>query len=70
MWPRVRGVKMNAVDHPFGGASHHRKIKSTSRNAPPEEKLEQLLLQEQEGERKARIRIKKKLKKIKKYGMF
>ena len=23
MYPRVRGVKMNAVDHPFGGASHH-----------------------------------------------
>jgi large subunit ribosomal protein L2 len=35
MWPRVRGVAMNAVDHPFGGAQHHAgKSKSTSRNAP------------------------------------
>ncbi|MCX6803316.1 MAG: 50S ribosomal protein L2, partial [Candidatus Diapherotrites archaeon] len=34
MYPRVRGVKMNAVDHPFGGASHKPgKSKSTSRNA-------------------------------------
>ncbi|HNV01316.1 MAG TPA: 50S ribosomal protein L2 [archaeon] len=40
MWPRVRGVKMNAVDHPFGGASHHPgKSKSTSRNAPPGRKV-------------------------------
>jgi len=34
-WPIVRGVAMNAVDHPFGGAQHHAgKSKSTSRNAP------------------------------------
>ncbi len=34
-WPIVRGVAMNAVDHPFGGAQHHPgKSKSTSRNAP------------------------------------
>ncbi len=34
-WPTVRGVAMNAVDHPFGGAQHHPgKSKSTSRNAP------------------------------------
>ncbi len=40
MYPRVRGVKMNAVDHPFGGASHHPgKSKSTSRNAPPGRKV-------------------------------
>jgi len=40
MYPRVRGVKMNAVDHPFGGASHHAgKSKSTSRNAPPGRKV-------------------------------
>ena len=55
MYPRVRGVKMNAVDHPFGGAAHHAgKSKSTSRNAPPEEKLVQLLQKEQEGERRIR----------------
>ncbi|MEK6959359.1 MAG: 50S ribosomal protein L2 [archaeon] len=40
MYPRVRGVKMNAVDHPFGGSSHHPgKSKSTSRNAPPGRKV-------------------------------
>jgi len=40
MYPRVRGVKMNAVDHPFGGASHKPgKSKSTSRNAPPGRKV-------------------------------
>lgn len=40
MYPRVRGVKMNATDHPFGGASHHPgKSKSTSRNAPPGRKV-------------------------------
>jgi len=40
MYPRVRGVKMNAVDHPFGGAAHKPgKSKSTSRNAPPGRKV-------------------------------
>jgi len=40
MYPRVRGVAMNAVDHPFGGAQHHPgKSKSTSRNAPPGRKV-------------------------------
>jgi len=39
-WPTVRGVAMNAVDHPFGGAQHHAgKSKSTSRNAPPGRKV-------------------------------
>lgn len=34
-WPIVRGVAMNALDHPFGGAQHHPgKSKSTSRRAP------------------------------------
>jgi large subunit ribosomal protein L2 len=34
-WPKVRGVAMNAVDHPFGGMQHHAgKSKSTSKNAP------------------------------------
>jgi large subunit ribosomal protein L2 len=39
-WPSVRGVAMNAVDHPFGGAQHHPgKSKSTARNAPPGRKV-------------------------------
>lgn len=39
-FPTSRGVKMNAVDHPFGGSQHHAgKSKSTSRNAPPGRKV-------------------------------
>lgn len=40
-WPRVRGVAMNAVDHPHGGGSHQSESKSTtiSRNAPPGRKV-------------------------------
>ena len=36
-YPRVRGVAMNAVDHPFGGGGrqHPGKPKSISRDAPP-----------------------------------
>ncbi|MFA5746356.1 MAG: 50S ribosomal protein L2 [archaeon] len=34
-YPRVRGVAMNPVDHPFGGSQHHvGHSKSTSRHAP------------------------------------
>ncbi|MBI4043776.1 MAG: 50S ribosomal protein L2 [Candidatus Diapherotrites archaeon] len=33
-FPTVRGVAMNAIDHPFGGSQHHAgKSKSTSRHA-------------------------------------
>jgi len=41
IWPRVRGVAMNAVDHPFGGGGrqHPGKPKSISRNAPPGRKV-------------------------------
>ncbi len=40
LYPRVRGVAMNALDHPFGGAQHHPgKSKSTARNAPPGRKV-------------------------------
>ena len=41
VWPRVRGVAMNAVDHPFGGGGrqHPGKPKSVSRNAPPGRKV-------------------------------
>ncbi|MEM3227711.1 MAG: hypothetical protein QXR58_01005 [Candidatus Micrarchaeaceae archaeon] len=40
IWPRNRGVKMNPVDHPFGGKQHHKgKSSMTSRNAPPGRKV-------------------------------
>ncbi len=40
-WPRVRGVAMNAVDHPHGGGSHQSESKPTtiSRRAPPGKKV-------------------------------
>ena len=40
-WPKVRGVAMNAVDHPHGGGSHQSESKPTtvSRNAPPGRKV-------------------------------
>ncbi len=35
-WPVNRGVKMNPVDHPFGGKQHHKGASSMiSRHAPP-----------------------------------
>ena len=40
-WPRVSGVKMNPVTHPFGGKRRRtgRITRSTSRNAPPGRKV-------------------------------
>ncbi len=40
-WPRVRGVAMNPVDHPFGGGAHQHvgKPKTVARNAPPGAKV-------------------------------
>ncbi|GAB3034733.1 50S ribosomal protein L2 [Natronobiforma cellulositropha] len=40
-YPRVRGVAMNAVDHPFGGGGrqHPGRPKSVSRHAPPGRKV-------------------------------
>jgi len=39
-YPTLRGIAMNASDHPFGGAQHHPgKSKSTSRHAPPGRKV-------------------------------
>ncbi|MGC8538556.1 MAG: 50S ribosomal protein L2 [Candidatus Micrarchaeia archaeon] len=39
-WPVNRGVKSNAVDHPFGGKQHHKGSSSmVSRNAPPGAKV-------------------------------
>lgn len=39
-WPVPRGVKMNPVDHPFGGKQHHKgKSSMTARNAPPGRKV-------------------------------
>lgn len=41
MWPRVRGVAMRAVDHPFGGGRHQHvgRSKTVSRGAPPGRKV-------------------------------
>lgn len=39
-WPKVRGVKMSAFDHPFGGKEHHTGKSSTvGRSAPPGRKV-------------------------------
>lgn len=40
-WPRVCGVAMNAIDHPFGGGGwqHPGRPKTVSRNAPPGRKV-------------------------------
>lgn len=40
-WPRVRGVAMNAVDHPHGGGLHQSvsRPSTVSRNAPPGRKV-------------------------------
>jgi len=39
-WPIVRGVAMNASDHPHGGEQHHAgKSKSVARGAPPGRKV-------------------------------
>lgn len=40
-WPRVRGVAMNPVSHPFGGGSHQApgRSKTVSRHAPPGAKV-------------------------------
>ncbi len=34
-WPRVRGVHMNAVDHPYGGKQHHGAKTKKGKGAPP-----------------------------------
>ncbi|MEM3405656.1 MAG: 50S ribosomal protein L2 [Candidatus Pacearchaeota archaeon] len=40
LWPRTSAVKMNAVDHPFGGGRGKRiKSKIAKRNAPPGAKV-------------------------------
>jgi len=42
-WPIVRGVAMNASDHPYGGEQHHAgKSKSVARGAPPGRKVGQI----------------------------
>jgi large subunit ribosomal protein L2 len=40
-WPIVRGVAMNAIDHPFGGGGrqHPGRPKTVSRNTPPGRKV-------------------------------
>ena len=39
IFPRTAPVKMNAVDHPWGGKSHRPRQKFVSRNAPPGAKV-------------------------------
>ncbi len=40
LWPKSRGVKMSAYDHPFGGKQHHEgKPTTVARNAPPGSKV-------------------------------
>jgi len=40
LYPRVKGVVMNPVDHPYGGKSHRpRPSKTVSRHAPPGAKV-------------------------------
>ncbi len=40
LWPKVRGVHMNAVNHPHGGKEHHPPGATTvSRRAPPGRKV-------------------------------
>jgi len=40
LWPRTSAVKMNAIDHPFGGGRGKRiKSKIAKRNAPPGRKV-------------------------------
>lgn len=39
LWPRSSGVKMNPVDHPFGGKTKPGWPKSVSRHAPPGQKV-------------------------------
>jgi len=40
LWPRVKGVVMAPVDHPYGGKSHRpRPSKTVSRHAPPGAKV-------------------------------
>lgn len=39
LWPRTSAVKMNPVDHPFGGSTKPGKPKTISRDAPPGRKV-------------------------------
>ena len=41
MWPQVRGVAMNPVDHPHGGGNHQHlgKASTVSRRLPPGKKV-------------------------------
>jgi len=39
LWPRTSGVKMNPVDHPFGGRTKPGTPKTISRHAPPGAKV-------------------------------
>ncbi|MFP3268520.1 MAG: 50S ribosomal protein L2 [Desulfurococcales archaeon] len=55
-WPKVRGVAMNAVSHPFGGGSHQSESKPTtvSRRAPPGRKVGHIAAR-RTGRRKGKV---------------
>lgn len=55
---KVRGVAMNAVDHPHGGGAHQHvgKPSTVSRNAPPGRKVGQLSPKKRSGKKKRRMK--------------
>lgn len=55
-YPKVRGVAMNAVSHPFGGGSHQSESKPTtvSRRAPPGRKVGHIAAR-RTGRRKGKV---------------
>jgi large subunit ribosomal protein L2 len=59
VYPRVRGVAMAAVHHPFGGGRHQHPGKSTttSRNAPPGRKVGLIAAKKTGTRRLARAKI-------------
>lgn len=61
LYPRVRGVAMAAVHHPFGGGRHQHSIDkstTTSRNAPPGRKVGLVAARKTGAKRVARAQIK------------
>jgi len=58
-WPTVRGVKMNAYNHPYGGKQHHKgKSSCVSHGTPPGRKVGHIGARTM-GRRKTRRRVQK-----------
>lgn len=56
-YPDVRGVKMNAYNHPYGGKGHHAgKPTTVARNTPPGRKVGHIAAR-RTGRRKGRIEV-------------